>query len=108
MLPGGRGRLIELLSEVKQAAEFYDALGRLAATPLPRPPLHVTLYTFGDVRGIGLPTLEALKQRTVSRRPPPRADPNAVGVNSFGVRARKWRKWDRRRLSSRRHRGMER
>lgn len=60
---------IIVMAEVEQAAEFYDALERLAATPLPRPPLHVTLYTFGDERGIGLPTLEALKQRTVSRLP---------------------------------------
>jgi hypothetical protein len=58
-----------VMAEVEQAAEFYDALERLALAPLPRPPLHVTLYTYGDERGIGLPTLEALKQRTVSRLP---------------------------------------
>lgn len=60
---------IIVMAEVEQAAEFYDALERLTANTLPRPPLHVTLYTFGDERGIGLPILEALKQRTVSRLP---------------------------------------
>jgi len=60
---------IVVMAEVDQAAEFYDALDRLAAAPLPRPPLHVTLYTCGDARGIGLPTLEILKQRAVSRLP---------------------------------------
>lgn len=60
---------IVVMAEVEQAAEFHDALEQLAASPLPRPPLHVTLYTCGDERGIGLPTLESLKQRTVSRLP---------------------------------------
>jgi hypothetical protein len=48
MLTKGRARSIIQMCDVRGAAEFYARLG------IERPPLHVTLYTIGDRRGIGV------------------------------------------------------
>ncbi len=50
-------------------APFHHALGRLLGRQLPVPPPHVTLYTAGRDRGIGVASgrrLRALTQRPVS------------------------------------------
>lgn len=47
--------------EVPALAHYYRWLGSLLGRELPVPPAHVTLYTHGRARGIGLPTLRALR-----------------------------------------------
>ncbi|MGE3771288.1 MAG: hypothetical protein AB7I32_00040 [Gammaproteobacteria bacterium] len=46
--------------DVPAAAAIHAALERVLAVPVPRPPLHVTLYWAGDPRGIGLASDAAL------------------------------------------------
>lgn len=48
-------------------AHFHRWLGELLGRQLPVPPPHVTLYTHGATRGIGIPTPRALKAMLRSR-----------------------------------------
>ena len=54
MLTKGRARSIIRMCDVAGADEFYARLG------IEMPPLHVTLYTIGDRRGIGIATHDEL------------------------------------------------
>lgn len=56
MLTKGRARSIIQMCDVEGAADFYSRLG------IDAPPLHVTLYTIGDRRGIGVATHEELER----------------------------------------------
>ena len=49
-----RRSIIELV-ELPAMRPFHQTLGRLLGRQLSVPPAHVTLYTAGDPRGIGLP-----------------------------------------------------
>jgi hypothetical protein len=53
----GRAQSILRMCDVDAAAELYSRLG------IDPPPLHVTLYTFGDGRGIGIASHAELAQR---------------------------------------------
>lgn len=68
-LPGhGRGRAIGSLIEridMPAMAAFYDTLAELLGRGLAIPPAHVTLYTTGRARGIGLPDVATLQRLTV-------------------------------------------
>jgi len=62
-----RQSLVEHL-RMPAMATFHRRLGALLGETLPVPPPHVTLYTSGGAKGIGLPdapTLERLRLRTV-------------------------------------------
>jgi hypothetical protein len=61
------GSIIELI-DLPAMAPFHAALSRLLDRPLPVPPPHVTLYTQGSSKGIGVPSeadLRALCVRDV-------------------------------------------
>lgn len=58
------GSLIERL-ELPAMAGLHRALGDLLGRALPVPPPHVTLYTAGDERGIGVPDEAALARWSV-------------------------------------------
>ena len=78
---GGRSRqsLVEHL-RMPAMAEFHRRLGALLGEALPVPPPHVTLYTSGGAKGIGLPdasTLERLRLRTVDEA----ELPDAIGAH---------------------------
>ena len=51
-------------------APLHAALGRLLGRQLPVPPTHVTLYTAGDDRGIGVPSPTRLRALCVRRVDP--------------------------------------
>ena len=57
MLTKGRARSIIQMCDVAGADEFFANLG------VETPPLHVTLYTLGDTRGIGVASWAELEQR---------------------------------------------
>jgi hypothetical protein len=61
MREGGSWRrsVIELIA-LPAMAGFHHAMARLLGATLPVPPPHVTLYTSGGARGIGLPDAAAL------------------------------------------------
>ena len=65
---GGRRRdsIIERI-ELPALAVLYATLGALLGRQPPAPPAHVTLYTAGDERGIGVPDAAVLARRTVRR-----------------------------------------
>lgn len=69
LLRRGEGRrrhsIIERI-ELPAMAPFHARLGRLLGRALPVPPPHVTLYTAGDPRGIGVPD-EASLARCAAR-----------------------------------------
>jgi len=54
MLAKGRARSIIRMCDVAGADEFFARLG------IEKPPLHVTLYTIGDRRGIGIAARDEL------------------------------------------------
>jgi hypothetical protein len=54
LLTKGRARSIIRMCDVAGADEFFARLG------VEKPPLHVTLYTIGDRRGIGIATHDEL------------------------------------------------
>lgn len=56
--------LVELI-ELPAMADFHRALGRLLGRQLPVPPAHVTLYTAGRDKGIGVSTAARLRAFTV-------------------------------------------
>jgi hypothetical protein len=61
------GSIIELI-DLPAMAPFHAALSRLIGQALPVPPAHVTLYTQGSAKGIGVPSdadLQALRVREV-------------------------------------------
>jgi hypothetical protein len=61
------GSIIELI-DLPAMAAFHAALSRLLGHALPVPPPHVTLYTQGSLKGIGVPSdadLRALRVREV-------------------------------------------
>lgn len=58
------GAIIELIG-LPALAEFYQQLGLLLGRELPVPPPHVTLYTAGKSKGIGVPNANALREFTV-------------------------------------------
>jgi len=58
------GALIELI-ELPAMVEFHRQLGLLLGRELPVPPPHVTLYTAGKAKGIGVPNANALREFTV-------------------------------------------
>jgi hypothetical protein len=69
------GSIIELI-DLPAMAPFHAALSRLLGRPLPVPPPHVTLYTQGSSKGIGVPSeteLRALTVRAIAPRELPRA-----------------------------------
>jgi len=73
-----RQSLVEHLSMPAMAA-FHRRLGALLAETLPVPPPHVTLYTSGGGKGIGLPdasALERLRLRVVDQA----ELPDAIGA----------------------------
>src|SRR5258708_5984271 len=49
-------RAIIRMCDVEGAEEFFARLEREMLLAIARPPYHVTLYTIGTLRGIGLPT----------------------------------------------------
>jgi hypothetical protein len=49
-------RAIIRMCDVEGAEEFFTRLEREMLTAIARPPYHVTLYTIGTLRGIGIPT----------------------------------------------------
>lgn len=63
--PDDRMRAIVELVELPAMADFHRQLGTLLGRELPVPPPHVTLYTAGKARGIGVPTAAALREFTV-------------------------------------------
>ncbi|GHA87405.1 hypothetical protein [Cognatilysobacter bugurensis] len=56
-----------LIEQVRMPAmaRFHQALGDLLGRKLPVPPPHVTLYTHGRIRGIGVPSPAKLRAWTV-------------------------------------------
>lgn len=56
-------------------APLHAALGRLLGRQLPVPPPHVTLYTAGDDRGIGISSPRRLRALAVRR-----VDPDELGA----------------------------
>jgi len=48
--------------DVFGAEDFFARLERDLQAPIERPPYHVTLYTIGTLRGIGLPTRAELER----------------------------------------------
>lgn len=64
-----RNSIIEPV-ELPAMRPFHAALGRLLGRQLPVPPPHVTLYTAGDARGIGLPRGSRLRAVTVRELEP--------------------------------------
>jgi len=58
------GALIELV-KLPAMADFHRQLGLLLGRELPVPPPHVTLYTAGKAKGIGIPNANALREFTV-------------------------------------------
>lgn len=65
------GALIEMI-ELPAMAGFHVELGNLLGASLPLPPPHVTLYTYGDAEGIGVPDAATLAALTVERLKLPR------------------------------------
>lgn len=59
-----RHSIIELIA-LPALADLHARLGAALGHVLPVPPAHVTLYTAGDDRGIGVPDAAALARRTV-------------------------------------------
>ncbi len=53
---------IILMVEIAGIEQFYRKLGRIIGTELEVPPTHVTLYTYGDPVGIGLPNQAAFEE----------------------------------------------
>lgn len=69
---GERGRATRVATviefvELPAMAHFHRWLGGLLGRELPVPPPHVTLYTHGDARGIGIPTPRALRAMARAR-----------------------------------------
>lgn len=58
------GAIIEPI-ELPAMAAFHHQLGLLLGRELPVPPPHVTLYTAGKAKGIGIPNVAALREFTV-------------------------------------------
>jgi hypothetical protein len=58
---------IILMIEAPGIEEFYEKLGQMLEKDLKVPPVHVTLYTYGDPFGIALPTQAAFEE-FVTRR----------------------------------------
>jgi hypothetical protein len=50
------------MCDVEGAEEFFARLEGELQTAIERPPYHVTLYTIGTLRGIGLPTRAELER----------------------------------------------
>ncbi|MBW3550757.1 MAG: hypothetical protein KY442_08010 [Proteobacteria bacterium] len=62
------GSIVELI-EMPALAVFYRTIGELLGREVPVPPAHVTLYTAGRAKGVGVPdtaTLRRLSQRELS------------------------------------------
>jgi hypothetical protein len=55
-------RTIVRMCDVSGAEEFFAGLERELQTVIERPPYHVTLYTIGTLRGIGVATRAELEQ----------------------------------------------
>jgi hypothetical protein len=55
-------RTIARMCEVAGAEEFFAGLERELQTVIARPPYHVTLYTIGTLRGIGVDTRAELER----------------------------------------------
>jgi hypothetical protein len=53
------------LVQVLALQSFFQELSRIIAQDLEPPPAHVTLYTFGDPKGIGIPTQADFEQLVV-------------------------------------------
>ena len=66
---GGRGAVGSVVEfvDVPALAHFRRWLGELLGRQLPVPPAHVTLYTAGRARGIGIPTPAALRRMQRAR-----------------------------------------
>ena len=62
-------RAIIRMCDVEGAEEFFERMEREMRIAIARPPYHVTLYTIGTLRGIGLPAradLERLGEEIIS------------------------------------------
>lgn len=68
---GMRGAVVELV-ELPAMRAFHQALGRLLGRQLSVPPPHVTLYTAGDPRGIGVSSPSRLRAVQVGELRPER------------------------------------
>ena len=55
-------RTIIRMCDVAGAEDFFAGLERELQTPIERPPLHVTLYTIGTLRGIGVASRAGLER----------------------------------------------
>lgn len=55
-------RTIIRMCDVEGAEEFFARMEKEMGTTIERPPYHVTLYTIGTLRGIGLPTRAELER----------------------------------------------
>lgn len=58
------GAIIELI-DLPALDDFYRQLGLLLGREISVPPPHVTLYTAGKAKGIGIPNANALREFTV-------------------------------------------
>lgn len=60
---GSRGTVASVveLVELPALAYYYRWLGELLGRELPVPPPHITLYTHGKAKGIGIPTRQSLR-----------------------------------------------
>jgi hypothetical protein len=59
----GRERTIIVLCEVEGAEEFFTRLEEVLGSSIERPPYHVTIYTVGSQKGIGLATRKELERK---------------------------------------------
>ena len=73
------GAIIERV-ELPALADFYRQLGLLLGREIAVPPPHVTLYTAGKAKGIGIPNANALREFTLRAVEPAElvADPTRV------------------------------
>lgn len=83
--PDDRMHAIVELIDLPAMADFHRQLGSVLGRELPVPPPHVTLYTAGKSRGIGIPTAAALREYTVRAVTP--AEFKAVTVRTTGQHA---------------------
>lgn len=58
---------IVVMVTLSDADALYSVLDGALGEPVPRPPLHVTLYTAGNARGIALASAEVLAARLRTR-----------------------------------------
>ena len=63
----GEAESIVRMASVPPLSEFYRRLEDLIGVEIPERPPHVTLYTWNDAHGIGIPTWELFEERVEGR-----------------------------------------